>query len=218
MAIAVFVALWLTFIIGMALRQQYLIVRSQRQGLLRASARFGGRLESVSWFESPSIRMWKGNFEANVRFIGSGPSGQTQFRIPWIDPQLTCSVRRRQVIDRLVFTRQEQPIDLAAPLLDDGYVVIGNDESRIRRLLSARVQTTLIHLLAMPVAFYLDRPDVQLSISDGLFVVTKSSRITESYALEAFIYMCAELHDAALVAAGPRGVDVTGASESKPCA
>jgi len=219
MAIFVFFALGVIFLLGFVLGQQFFIARSQRQGLLRAASQFGGRLEDFSWFELPRIRMWKRNFEAIVQYWGSGNIGlTTTFRIAWTDSDLECEVRRRRAVESIAPFMQEHPIDLAAPLLDDSYLVTGNDESRIRSLFSARVQTALINILALPVPFSLDRPDVQFSIADGLVTVTKSGRLTDSYALEIFIRLCAEMHDAALAAAGRGGVGANDASESKSCA
>lgn len=218
MAIIVFLAFGLSILLGFVFFQQFFIVRSQRQGLLRAASKFDGHLEETSWFELPQIRIWKNNFDAIVQFSGSGSMGlKTTFRIPWTDSELECDVRRRQFAESITPFKNE-PINLAAPLLDDDFVVTGNDEQRIRRLFSARVQTALINLLTLHVPFCLDRPDVQFSIADGLFTVTKSGRLTDGYSLEMFIRLCAELHDSSIEAVGLRGVSVTGVSKSRSSA
>jgi hypothetical protein len=91
-----------------------------------------------------------------------------------------------------------RPMPLAAPLLDDTYVVTGNDEPQIRRLLSARAQSLLIQLSGLAPFPGRRHPDVRLTVEGGLFTVSKPSHITHEFDLEQFIRLCAELHGAAL--------------------
>lgn len=215
MIVVAFLAMFSCLVLGIV----FIAVRFERVGLLRAASQIGGRVEGSGLFELPQIRLWIRNFDAVVQFSGSGNVGLTHLRIPWTDSELKCELRRRPVVDSVMsFLEQERSIDLAAPLMDSGYVVTGNDESRIRGLFSARVQTALINLVALPVSNSMERPDVQFSIADGLCTVTKSGRVIDCHSLVAFVRLCAELHEAALASSGTGEMVAAGLKVDKSCA
>jgi hypothetical protein len=220
MAILGFVTLALLALMGFVLGLRFVFARSKRQELLRGASPFGGRLETTSFFELPRIRLWKRNFEVIIQFSESGGNigSTTDYRIPWPDSVLRCALQRRKVVETIAPWMAEKPIDLAAPLLDDSYVVTGIDEPRIRRLFSARVQSAVLSLLALHVPESFDEPNIRFSIADGLCVITRSGHITDALALRNFILLCAELHDAALECAGGELAIASGVKESKSCA
>ncbi|MCI0360659.1 MAG: hypothetical protein L0211_19455 [Planctomycetaceae bacterium] len=201
---------------GIMLLQLWIHARWYCRPLRRVALRVGGHLET-SWFVLPEIKLRLDNFEAVVEFVGTGKAGsETLFRVPWTDPQLRCELRQLGVVGRIWSLLQARPVELAAPLLDDSYVVTGNDEPQIRRLFSARVQTALLQLAPLA-PNPLRHPDIRLTIEDGLLTVAKPSHILDETMLEGFIRLCAELHDAALDAMGST-MNHSASAPSKSCA
>ena len=199
MEILAFLLAGLFILLGFVLGGNFIINRWHRRWLAHVAKRVGGRLHDGSWLELPEMTLRCGYFGARVTFEGDGKaSSQTVFRIPWIEEQLRCEVRQRGVIEGLLRLPNEQPIEMAAPLLDAGYVVTGNEELKIRRLFSARVQSALIQLARLAPVPYRKHPDVHMVIEDGLVTITKASHIVDEPTVEQFIRLCAELHDAAL--------------------
>lgn len=220
MAILGFISLAVIGLLRFVLGSQFLVALWKRRDLLQAVGPFGGRLETTSLFELPRIRLWKLNFDVIIHYSegGSNIGLTTDYQIPWADPVLRCELQRRKTVETFAPWMAEKPIDLAAPLLDDSYVVTGNDEPRIRRLFSARVQSAVLSLLALHVADSFDEPNIRFSIADGLCVITRSGHITDALALRNFIVLCAELHDAALECVGGELAIASGVKESKSCA
>ncbi|MDP6554785.1 MAG: RING finger protein [Pirellulaceae bacterium] len=200
--------------IGVALFFLFLHTAKQARELddtyQRVARSLGGHSVPGGVMGRPTLRFSYAGGQAVVDIYSTGGKHAkyyTQLHLGWPDAHLRCEVCPQRVISVVGKFLGMQDIQIGSPEFDPLYLISGNSEEAIRRLLSKEVQLAIGELRR-----FLGNDDICISICGGLLLIKKRTLIRDDYSLKRFVRLGIKLHDAAS-GTNAEGIDFVNAGQ-----
>jgi len=167
-----------------------------RQVAERIARRFHGRLEPVTLFSFPRLRLQFQKQPALLKFVEVGQNTiHTQFSIAWPNRDLRCEIYPQNMLAGLRKLLGVEDIEIGSAQFDTAYIISSNNPAAVRQMLTTAVQACILRLAALePGGFTFGaQRDIQVKWIGGQMTVTKPCWLSTYDALEQFISLSAEL-------------------------
>lgn len=121
----------------------------------------------------------------------------TRLRMPWRDYRLRMTVHPEQTLESIGKLLGMQDIRIGSPHFDAVYIIAGNNEPEICRILTPAVQQIIETLRGLPgqARGLYSSIDIYVKVMAGDFEVKKPGRITDPAVLHQFISLCLALYE-----------------------
>ena len=161
----------------------------------RVARSLGGRSVSGGVWHRPAIRFSHAGGQASIDIYSTGGKHQkyyTQLHLRWPDARLRCEVYPERFIVGIGKLLGMQDIQIGSPRFDARYLISGNSDEAIRRLLNREAQMAIDELRQ-----FLGNDDIYMSIRGGRVLIKKRSLIRDHLTLKRFVQLGTKLYDAA---------------------
>ncbi len=185
----------MAFIAFLAIRHNQYQTKALNDAYARVASRLGGSLLPGSWLSHPQIRFRAAGGAAKIDVYSTGgkhPKLYTQLHLPWHDRDLRCEVYPLRFLHGVGKMFGMEDIPIGSPAFDERYIIRGNSEVEIRRLLSGSVQHAIDELRN-----FLGNNDIYVSIRGGRLLIKKYSLIRDRASLDRLVRLGLQLHEAA---------------------
>ena len=152
-----------------------------------------GTLSPGGLWQRPSVRFMHDGNSVLVDLFSTrrrSKTRYTQLHIPWPDTHLRLQVYPEHSWNRLGKYFGMQDIALGVPQFDDRYMITGNAETRIRKLLSPAAQTRIEKLCKSH-----GDSGIFVGIYGGVLLIKKNRQIYRHTELQHFVHLGLELSD-----------------------
>lgn len=177
-------------------------IASTRRLYARIAELVGGRVVKGTHPWTWEVQFSHGKVEARLKTVAyaSSEAGyDTQLQIPWPEQDLRCEIHAKLWGLRLSRLLRMDDIATGDDEFDDGFLVTGNREETIRRMLNEAARSTIRGLAKVG---YDNR--AYIAIQGAMFVVRKPGIIDYYGNLSRFVKLSLELYDRIVVTSGIR--------------
>lgn len=177
------------------LRHNWLLAQRLDDMYERVARRWGGKSLPGGFLGRPAITFYFAGAPAKVDIYSTGgkhPRYYTQIQFGWLDAELRCEIYPEQFYHGVGKLLGMQDLQIGSPEFDHRYLINGNSDDAIRRLLNGQVQRAIEDLRQ-----FLGNDDIYVSIRAGRLLIKKRTLIRDEGTLERFIRLGTSLHEAA---------------------